>query len=315
QDKVSDASLKAAMEVVKTVPTAVWLDRIEAIHGGVNNANRKSLEDHFELALAQKRPGVPMTVKIVVYNLPNRDCSALASNGTLQGDAGLETYKTDYIDVIGDIAKQERFQSLRIVAVIEPDSLPNLVTNKDLQACGLVAQKGYYVKGIQHALKVFSQIDNVYTYLDIGHGGWLGWDSNMGPAVTLYSDMVAGVADGDMTVVDGVISNVSGYTPVAEPHIPGSKFDPAKSHVGMRGTKFYDWNDHVDETSFLEALHAEFVSAGFPSDFAMLIDTSRNGWGGEDSPHFMDTPTTVADNDEFVEEFRIDRRSHRGNWC
>ncbi|WP_342748765.1 hypothetical protein [Streptomyces phaeoluteigriseus] len=55
--QTSDAALRSKMEQVGTYPTAVWLDRIAAIHGGDANAGRKSLADHLDLALAQKKPG------------------------------------------------------------------------------------------------------------------------------------------------------------------------------------------------------------------------------------------------------------------
>ncbi|MGD7149936.1 1,4-beta-cellobiosidase, partial [Ralstonia pseudosolanacearum] len=38
--KVSNASLKAKMEIVKSYPTSVWLDSIGAIGGGAKNAGR-----------------------------------------------------------------------------------------------------------------------------------------------------------------------------------------------------------------------------------------------------------------------------------
>ena len=44
----------------------------------------------------------------------------------------------------------------------------------------------------------------------------------------------------------------------------------------------------------------------------MLIDTSRNGWGGPDRPT---GPSNAADLDTRINESRIDRRIHKGNWC
>ncbi|WP_036633374.1 glycoside hydrolase family 6 protein, partial [Paenibacillus massiliensis] len=74
----TDASLAAKMETVKSYPTAVWIDRIAAIYGGDNNAGRKSIEEHLDAALAQKKAGTPITASFVIYNLPGRDCHALA---------------------------------------------------------------------------------------------------------------------------------------------------------------------------------------------------------------------------------------------
>jgi cellulose 1,4-beta-cellobiosidase len=44
----------------------------------------------------------------------------------------------------------------------------------------------------------------------------------------------------------------------------------------------------------------------------MLIDTSRNGWGGADRPTAVSTATNLND---YVNESRIDTRPHRGGWC
>jgi cellulose 1,4-beta-cellobiosidase len=44
----------------------------------------------------------------------------------------------------------------------------------------------------------------------------------------------------------------------------------------------------------------------------MLIDTSRNGWGGTARPTGPGPTTSV---DAFVNGGRIDRRIHAGNWC
>jgi cellulose 1,4-beta-cellobiosidase len=54
------------------------------------------------------------------------------------------------------------------------------------------------------------------------------------------------------------------------------------------------------------------ISAGLPANIGMLIDTSRNGWGGPDRPTAASTSTDV---NTFVNASRIDRRIHAGNWC
>ena len=44
----------------------------------------------------------------------------------------------------------------------------------------------------------------------------------------------------------------------------------------------------------------------------MLIDTSRNGWGGAARPTGPGATTSV---DTYVDGGRYDRRIHAGNWC
>lgn len=305
----TDASLAAKMETVKSYPTAVWIDRIAAIYGGDNNAGRKSIEEHLDAALAQKKAGTPITASFVIYNLPGRDCHALASNGELPlTQAALQTYKTDYIDVIADIFANPKYQDIRIVTVIEPDSLPNLVTNLSTPACGQASSTGIYADGVKYALDKLHAIPNVYTYLDIAHSGWLGWDNNRSGTVSLYTNVVRETKAG-LNSVDGFITNTANSTPLFEPNLPNSDLNVGGQPI--RSAKFYEWNPYFDETDFTAALYSDFVQAGWPSSIGFLIDTSRNGWGG------TNRPTVASGNDinTYVDSGRVDRRNHRGNWC
>ena len=300
-------SLGENMAQVSTYPTAVWMDRIGAITGTAANGTKiaKSLREHLDTALAQKLPGKPITFLTVVYNLPNRDCHALASNGEIP-HGGLERYKTEHIDPIAEIFSDPKYADVRIVAVIEPDSLPNLVTNLSTPACAKAKSSGEYVEGVQYALNKLYPIPNVYTYVDLGHSGWLGWDSAFGPTVTLIADMIKDTQAG-VNTVDGFISNTSGSTPTVEPFI--------KEFAGSqpsRSSDFYDWNPYADEVGYMGAMYDAFVAASLPPRIGMLVDTSRNGWGGPNRPTAASTSTDV---NTFVEESRIDRRPHRGGWC
>ncbi|MEV8311683.1 glycoside hydrolase family 6 protein [Streptomyces flavidovirens] len=308
--KTSDAALKAKMEKVKSYPTAVWLDRIAAIHGGAANAGRKSLADHLDLALAQKKPGQPITATFVVYDLPGRDCAALASNGELPlSQAGLDRYKSEYIDVIANVFKNPKYQDIRITTVIEPDGLPNLVTNTADPECAQAKSSGIYVKATQYALDKLHAIPNVYTYMDFAHSGWLGWDTNLTQTAQLYTDVAKGTTAG-LSSVDGLITNVSNYTPLAEPFLT----NPDKTVGGnmVKSGKFYEWNPNFDESDFTKNMHRTLVAAGWPASTGMVIDTSRNGWGGSARPTAESTSTTL---DTYVAESKADRRAHRGLWC
>jgi cellulose 1,4-beta-cellobiosidase len=80
----------------------------------------------------------------------------------------------------------------------------------------------------------------------------------------------------------------------------------------IRQSKWVDWNQYVDEQSFAQAFRTKLVSEGFNSNIGMLIDTSRNGWGGPNRPTKASTSTDI---NTFVDQSRIDRRIHAGNWC
>ncbi|CAL9289819.1 MULTISPECIES: glycoside hydrolase family 6 protein [Streptomyces] len=308
--RTTDASLKARMEKVKSYPTAVWLDRIAAIHGGEVNAGRKSLADHLDLALAQKQPGRPIVATFVVYDLPGRDCSALASNGELPlTAAGLARYKSEYIDEIAEVFADPKYQDIRITTVIEPDGLPNLVTNLSDPECAQAKSSGIQVDAIRYALNKLHAVPNVYTYLDFAHSGWLGWDNNLAQTTRLYTDVVKGTTAG-LGSVDGLVTNVANYTPLTEPFLT----DPNRTVGGnmIKSGKYYEWNPNFDESDFTRAVHAALVAQGWPASTGMVVDTSRNGWGGSARPTAESTSTVL---DTYISQSKVDRRTHRGLWC
>lgn len=112
---------------------------------------------------------------LVIYDLPGRDCAAKASNGELAaGDVA--TYQSKYIDPIVAILKNH--SNTAFALIIEPDSLPNLVTNSDLTTCQNSASG--YRTGVAYALKNLN-LPNVVMYIDAGHGGWLGCMLSLSP--------------------------------------------------------------------------------------------------------------------------------------
>jgi hypothetical protein len=212
-----------------------------------------------------------------------RDCAALASNGELPlTPAGLARYKAEYIDAIADIADDPRYTDLRIVAIIEPDGLPNLVTNLGDPECAQAKQTGIYEQAVGYALDKLHAIPNVYTYLDMAHSGWLGWDDNLSRAIALYTSVASATTAGKSSV-DGIVTNVANYTPTAEPFLT----DPTHTVGGqpVRSARFYEWNPNFDEADYTAALYTAFTGAfGWPAGLGLLVDTSRNGWGGPDRP-------------------------------
>ncbi|WP_433535424.1 glycoside hydrolase family 6 protein [Micromonospora sp. CA-249363] len=295
---------------VSNNPTAVWLDRIAAINGTPNSSSNGAfgVKDHLDEALRQGAG----YIQFVIYNLPGRDCSALASNGELGPDE-LPRYKSEYIDPIAAIQSDSKYRNIRIINIIEIDSLPNLVTNTSGQAggtvmCDTVKANGAYVNGVGYALAKLGAIGNVYNYIDAGHHGWLGWDSNFGPSAEILK--TAAVASGStVNNVHGFITNTANYSALTEPYF---KVTDNVNGQTVRQSKWIDWNYYVDELSFAQAFRTKLVSLGFNSNIGMLIDTSRNGWGGANRPTGPGATTSV---DTYVNGGRVDRRYHAGNWC
>ena len=328
------------MAVVGTYPTAVWLDHIAAISGG---NGRLSLQQHINAALAQQAASgtnQPIVVELVIYDLPDRDCAALASNGelsiagndtivgpngtpiTLTG-TGIQEYQNDYIAPIANVLQTVAGNpNIRFVLVVEDDSLPNMITNVGqapnpaIQACvnanagvsGQPSMNGVYVQAIQSALNAFHKFPNVYNYLDVGHHGWLGWSNNFQPGVDFLTAVAKGTTAG-LASVDGFITNTANYGPTTEPFMTSDEMIGGQP---VHAATFYHFNPFIDEQSYASALDDAFVKAGFPSTVGFLIDTSRNGWGSSLRPKGASTSTVL---DTFVNATKIDGRNDMGQWC
>jgi cellulose 1,4-beta-cellobiosidase len=287
-------------------PTGVWLDSIASIAGADGHLG---LAGHLGEAISQGAG----YIQFVIYDLPGRDCAALASNGEL-GPTEIDRYQSDYIDPIAAVMADPQYADLRIITVIEIDSLPNLVTNTGGTAgataeCDTMQANGNYVTGVQYALNKLHAIPNVYTYIDAAHSGWLGWDTNFDPAISLFASTASGTTAG-FASVDGFITDTANYTPVSEPYLT----DPNLSIGGqpIRSSNFYQWNPYFDEASYATTFYSKAVAAGFSSDIGMLIDTSRDGWGGPGRPTSV---STSSDLNSYVDQSRIDKRPSRGDWC
>ncbi|MGW7299148.1 glycoside hydrolase family 6 protein [Streptomyces sp. NPDC054829] len=289
-------------------PTGVWLDRIAAING-VNGG--MGLRDHLDEALSQKGSD-ELVIQLVIYNLPGRDCAALASNGEL-GPTEIDRYKNEYIDPIAEILSDPKYASLRIVTTVEIDSLPNLVTNTGSRPtatpeCDVMKANGNYVKGVGYALAQLGAIPNVYNYVDAGHHGWIGWDDNFNASAQIFKE--AATAEGaTVNDVHGFITNTANYSALKEENFT---INSTVNGTSVRESDWVDWNRYVDELSFAQAFRNQLVSVGFNSSIGMLIDTSRNGWGGSQRPTGPGATTNV---NTYVDGGRYDRRIHIGNWC
>ena len=298
----------AAELAVANNQTAIWLDTMASIAGGTTaTGTRTGLQQQLTDAAAQGTTATPSLVEIVIYDLPGRDCAALASNGEIPATAaGLTEYETQYINPIASILKQFASSPIRVVAIIEPDSLPNVVTNQSKSACATATP--FYEAGTTYALNKLHAIPNVYNYMDIAHSAWLGWPSNMSATPAVYNTVVQGTTAGYASI-DGFISDTANYTPTQEPLLTNPTLQIGGQNVDS--ATFYQFNPTFDELSYDTAMYNTLVSAGFPSSKKFLIDTSRNGWG----PTHPTTITSASDVNTYVTDNKIDKRPFRGDWC
>jgi len=302
----ASADGSSAEAAVAKYQTAIWLDSIAAIAGG-GSTGRTGLQAQLTAAAAAGTAATPSLVEIVVYDLPGRDCAALASNGEIPAtSAGLTEYESQYIDPVASILSQFATSNIRVVAVIEPDSLPNAVTNQSMSACATATP--YYETGITYALNKLHAISNVYNYLDIAHSGWLGWPNNMSGTPAVYNKVVQATTAGYGSI-DGFISDTANYTPTQEPLLTNPTLQINGQNVDS--ANFYQFNPTFDELTYDTQMYNTLVAAGFPASKKFLIDTSRNGWG----PTHPTTITNASDVNTYVTDNKIDKRPFRGDWC
>lgn len=293
----ADPQVASRMRFAGRSPTAVWLDRVEAV---------PSLVTHLDRALAT---GSDLAL-FVLHDLPGRGCDELVLDGELPlTPDGLAAYESQFIDPIAAIAASPKYAGLRIVFIVEPDSLAHLVTSLSSVPCAQAQASGIYIAAVQYAVNRLHALPNVYLYLDIEDASWLGWDSNALGMVALLDSVSAGFTAGK-NALDGFSTNVGGFVPLREP------FFTTATRVGgqpVSSAKFYEYNSDLDDASFAAAMWARFTAAGWPTTIGMLADTSRNGWGGGRRP--TGPSPAVSDLERFVNESRVDRRTTRSAWC
>ncbi|KAK1231380.1 1,4-beta-D-glucan cellobiohydrolase cel6c [Marasmius sp. AFHP31] len=241
--QITDASLKAKAQKVASVGTFLWLDTIASISTFEGYLNQTNCGEIFG---------------VVIYDLPGRDCAAKASNGELAAGE-VSRYQSEYIDPIVSIVK--RYPNTAIAAIIEPDSLPNLVTNSNLTTCQQSAAG--YRQGVQYALRNLN-LPNVAMYLDAGHGGWLGWDANLQPGAQELANAYKGA--GSPASLHGFSTNVAGWN--AWSKVPG-EFENAPDG---------QYNKAQDENRYVTLFGNALSSAGMPNH--AIVDTGRNAVQG-----------------------------------
>ncbi len=250
-----ESSIKAApgeaalLKKVEAYPTAIWLDsiRMAATVG-------KTLDD---AAAQQKKAGQPVVTVFVVYDLPERDCAAAASNGELtNANGGEKRYAKEFVDKIA--AAFRAHSSQRIVAIVEPDSLANLATNMSVPKCAGADQ--VYRRSVAYAVATLS-MPNVSLYLDAAHAGWLGWNGNRSKIAKIYSEVLNEAGGPDK--IRGFATNVSNFDTLKGGDI--AHLEPS--------------DPCPDELTYVERLSASLAESGINGK-GFVIDTSRNGRSG-----------------------------------
>lgn len=278
------------LKAMRGVASAYWLDvktKVVPDNDTTTSTAAGILKD-----AAGMRP-VPL-VTLIVYDLPNRDCHAKASNGEIcctynadgtcdylaagECEDGLSEYMTTYIDQLA-VSIKEYCGKVPMAFVIEPDSLPNLVTNMDDPKCGSAATSAAYRKGIPYAVKTLAAAcSSAALYLDAAHGGWLGWEDNNALFSTEVKDLEVS------PFLRGFATNVANYNAIGV-MCPSVGFclegqnpdhECCKDPCGLSS----EFNPAHNEMNYVMALK-ESMQKEIPTfEPHFLIDTGRNGVAG-----------------------------------
>lgn len=169
-----DAETTAAAEHLASQPTAYWLtpeqDPIGTAGRTVSDLTAQARKQDVSLA-------------VVVYGLPERDCGNHSAGGLSDAD-----YR-GWVDEIA--AALDAAPDLQKIVILEPDSLALA------PECGNLSQR---VPQLQAAVDVLES-PGTWIYLDGGHSGWL-------PAAEM-AELISAVDAGDK--VRGFATNVSNY--------------------------------------------------------------------------------------------------------
>lgn len=280
------------------VSTAMWLADLTMLNRWPGRDPRESFAGVLrDSLLTSRRTGTPAKlVTAVLYNLPNRDCAAYASTGgfcclrrkrygtpahggcdltaNTQCTSGLQQYRSQYVDVIARLVRRY-CGKVPMAFVIEPDALPNLVTNGANPRCGSLSTQTAYRKGIIYAVKALNQACRASPlYVHAAAGNWLGWRDNAARFAKLVREL--GIAP----FIRGFAINVSGYQTIGRAcpalhgicamyNHPCCRFDPC----GLAK----QWNEGFNEANYVQLLRNVF-SAAIPNfNPRFIIDTARAG--------------------------------------
>jgi cellulose 1,4-beta-cellobiosidase len=239
----ADPGKAPRVRALASQPVALWIDSIDVLKSQV-----PSWLDGARGKLAV----------LVLYDLPNRDCSANSSAGEL-GPGDEARYRTEVVDPLAALLRARPDQ--RVAIVVEPDSLPNLVTNTNVKKCA--DSDPIYRKSLAYAISTLS-MPNVALYLDAGHSGWLGWDDKRSKIAGIFKDVLDRA--GGPQKIRGFAVNVSGYGVLR----------------GDDGKRLEPSNPCPDELTYVEKLSGDLEKVGIAGK-AFVIDTSRNGRAGSRS--------------------------------
>lgn len=283
---VSAANWLNALKTVGNSPTAIWIDKAEMILDGDPQTQRRSLKNHLQRASEQQfsaTDATPLAIQVVLRNapiyLPNYFSEATYTTAELQ----------EYNDktLVPLVKLAEEFPNIRIIVIIEPNLLPDVIKyfakdRADVKdAAALIAQAVSALVPSKH--------QNIYTYLGIGHASW----------IVNEVAYIAALLQGEFPLGEpqfrGFATNVASYSPTQETYFTQTR---------EKREGFYMGQTYLDELDYIDAVRTTLKANQIDREFAFIVDTSRNGWGGPQRPTIEGGMAS-----------RLDQRYRRDNWC
>ena len=223
---------------VKYTPTAVWL----AWDGAPGEVGK-----HLGAAGGN-------TVVFMMYWIPTRDCNSNASQG---GASDLNSYKS-YVDSVYNTFRN--YSGSKIVVVVEPDTLGNMVTSQNNENCRRTAV--IHKQALAYCINKFGSLNNVQVYLDAAHSNWLtGYEDETAAMVKEILDMAP------QGKIRGFSTNVSNFQPVDREYAYHTRLYDACEKVGIKNMRFIvdTSRNGVDVSEAFEKTKTwcNFVGTGF----------------------------------------------------
>jgi cellulose 1,4-beta-cellobiosidase len=248
------AAFKAKNDTLNAARTRTVQQKVSTFHWVTTRAMVSSINTVIKEARSQRKGSKRMIVGLVLYNLPDRDCSAGESAGELSiAKDGLNLYKKEFIDAYAKAVSSA--PDLDFAIVLEPDSLGNAITNQGVPFCATATP--IYEEGIAYAIAKL-QFPNVNLYMDAAHGGWLGWADNLKPTAQIFARVVAMAKKiNPAAKIRGYSTNVSNYNPF---------------NAVVR-ENYTEYSPSWDESHYASSLAPFLEAEGLPSNF--IIDQGR----------------------------------------
>ena len=290
---IGDPQLAAAMELVKTQSTSIWVADVEK-PCGVEGGGQFNLVDHIVSALGVTHEA-PMTMTLTIYNIPGREFGSRAGGAgdfdlSAQGELGYRKF----IDTVA--ALMASAPEIRFVVLLEPHTLAKLadqaVSRNPASDSAPAVFEQYYKDNLAYAIGRLSQGSNIYTYLDVSTPEWVDSISKKSALMNIANEVLelAGQFGGAVEPqVEGFVANTLNYIAYEEPFID----DVYRSEVSR-----------LSVVGYIDSLRNE--AAVFPSlPTSFIVDSSRNGWGRPDRPNEIG----------YGKEYLLDNRGSQNSWC